>query len=252
MLYVEDLIGPDTVNTMPLETVRAFQDHGEVRDTLTEGVDEAHALLDDLAAAGVDYDDVVATLEDEGVQKFSESFDELREGITAKLRRRRRAPVTEAANPLAQGLGVRRQPDPCVLVVFGASGDLTKRKLLPALYSLAFRGLLPERFAVVGVARSEQTTRQFVDRDAAGGEAVRPRPVPAPTCSSRSPRGCATSPPTSRTTPARTGSARCSTSSTRRGGRAATGSTTSPSRRRRSPSSCARSGSGASARAGRG
>ena len=67
-----------------------------------------------------------------------------------------------AANPLAQGLGVRRQPDPCALVVFGASGDLTKRKLLPALYSLAFRGLLPERFAVVGVARSEQTTRQFV------------------------------------------------------------------------------------------
>ena len=66
------------------------------------------------------------------------------------------------ANPLAQGLGVRRQPDPCVLVVFGASGDLTKRKLLPALYSLAFRGLLSERFAVVGVARSEQTTRQFV------------------------------------------------------------------------------------------
>ena len=70
--------------------------------------------------------------------------------------------MPQAANPLAQGLGVRRQPDPCALVVFGASGDLTKRKLLPALYSLAFRGLLPKRFAVVGVARSEQTTRQFV------------------------------------------------------------------------------------------
>ena len=86
VLYVEDLIGPETVNTMPLETVRAFQDHGEVRDTLTEGVHEAHALLDELAAAGVDYDDVVATLEDEGVQKFSASFDELRAGITEKLR----------------------------------------------------------------------------------------------------------------------------------------------------------------------
>jgi transaldolase len=85
VLYVEELIGPDTVNTMPLETVRAFQDHGEVRDTLTEGLDEAHALLDELAAAGVDYDDVVATLETEGVQKFSDSFDELRQGITAKL-----------------------------------------------------------------------------------------------------------------------------------------------------------------------
>jgi transaldolase len=85
VLYVEELIGPETVNTMPIETVRAFQDHGEVRDTLTEGVEESHALLDELAAAGVDYDDVVATLEDEGVRKFSDSFDELREGISAKL-----------------------------------------------------------------------------------------------------------------------------------------------------------------------
>jgi len=65
-------------------------------------------------------------------------------------------------NPLAAGLGIRRKPDPCAVVVFGASGDLTKRKLFPALYALAFRGLLPDRFAVVGVARSEQTTRQFL------------------------------------------------------------------------------------------
>jgi transaldolase len=85
VLYVEELIGPDVVNTMPLETVKAFQDHGEVRDTLAEGVDEAHALLDELAAAGVDYDDVVATIEDEGVEKFSDSFDELRQGIRDKL-----------------------------------------------------------------------------------------------------------------------------------------------------------------------
>jgi glucose-6-phosphate 1-dehydrogenase len=67
-----------------------------------------------------------------------------------------------AANPLAQGLGLRRTPDPCALVVFGASGDLTQRKIFPALYALAYRGLLPEGFAVVGVARSEQTTRQFL------------------------------------------------------------------------------------------
>jgi transaldolase len=70
---------------MPAETIRAFQDHGEVRDTLTEGVDEARALLEELASAGVDYEDVVETLEREGVQKFSDSFDELRKGITAKL-----------------------------------------------------------------------------------------------------------------------------------------------------------------------
>ena len=84
VLYVEELIGPDTVNTMPLETVEAFQDHGVVRDTLTEDVDDAHGLLRELEAAGIDYDDVTDTLEREGVQKFSESFAHLLEGFEAK------------------------------------------------------------------------------------------------------------------------------------------------------------------------
>jgi glucose-6-phosphate 1-dehydrogenase len=66
------------------------------------------------------------------------------------------------ANPLAEGLGLRRRPDPCVVVIFGASGDLTRRKLFPALYALAYRRLLAERFAVVGVARTKQTTRAFL------------------------------------------------------------------------------------------
>ncbi len=84
VLYVEELIGPDTVNTMPFETIVAFQDHGESRETLTEGIAEARALLDELAAAGVDYDDVTETLEREGVQKFSDSFASLLSGIDAK------------------------------------------------------------------------------------------------------------------------------------------------------------------------
>ena len=84
VLYVEDLIGQDTVNTMPLETISAFQDHGVVRDTLTEGVDEANGLLPELEAAGIDYDDVTETLEHEGVQKFSDSFAHLLSGIDAK------------------------------------------------------------------------------------------------------------------------------------------------------------------------
>jgi transaldolase len=84
VLYVEELIGPNTVNTMPLETIRAFQDHGEIADTLEQGVDEARELLVELERAGVDYDDVTATLEREGVQKFSDSFAELLEGIRAK------------------------------------------------------------------------------------------------------------------------------------------------------------------------
>ena len=84
VLYVEELIGPNTVNTMPFETIAAFQDHGISRETLTEGVDEAHALLRDLESAGIDYDDVTATLESEGVQKFSDSFATLLAGIDAK------------------------------------------------------------------------------------------------------------------------------------------------------------------------
>jgi transaldolase len=84
VLYVEDLVGPNTVNTMPFETIAAFQDHGVVADTLVEGLDEARALLEELSAAGVDYDDVTATLEAEGVQKFADSFESLLAGIRAK------------------------------------------------------------------------------------------------------------------------------------------------------------------------
>ena len=85
VLYVEELIGPHTVNTMPEETIKAFQDHGEVRgDTVLDGVDDAHRLLDQLASVGIDYDDVVLTLEKEGVEKFSDSFAELLDGVRAK------------------------------------------------------------------------------------------------------------------------------------------------------------------------
>src|SRR5207244_5484104 len=74
VMYVEELIGPETVNTMPEETIRAFQDHGVVEDTLEKGIKKARKLLDELASVGVDYDDVVLTLEEEGVQKFPDSF----------------------------------------------------------------------------------------------------------------------------------------------------------------------------------
>jgi transaldolase len=84
VLYVEELIGPETVDTMPEETIEAFQDHGEVVPTLEQGIDDAKRLFAELAAAGVDYDDVVRVLEEEGVQKFSDSFSELLDGISAK------------------------------------------------------------------------------------------------------------------------------------------------------------------------
>jgi glucose-6-phosphate 1-dehydrogenase len=81
------------------------------------------------------------------------------------------AAVELEENPLLEGLQLRRRPEPCAVVIFGASGDLTQRKLIPALYSLAVRRLLPDRFAVVGVARSKETSDQFRARMRAALEA---------------------------------------------------------------------------------
>jgi transaldolase len=83
-IYVEELIGADTVNTMPEETIRDFQDHGKPAPRLEMGLAEARRLLDQLAAAGVDYDELTETLEREGVEKFSASFDELRQALGEK------------------------------------------------------------------------------------------------------------------------------------------------------------------------
>ena len=84
VLYVEELIGPATVDTMPEETIDAFQDHGKVALTLEADLDEAKQVFERVAEAGVDYDDVVVTLEQEGVEKFADSFRELLDGVKAK------------------------------------------------------------------------------------------------------------------------------------------------------------------------
>jgi transaldolase len=83
-LYVEELVGPDTVNTMPRETIEAVQDHGRVERTLDRDVEGARRTLEALAEAGIDYDDVVETLEREGVEKFAKSFRELFADLEAK------------------------------------------------------------------------------------------------------------------------------------------------------------------------
>ena len=84
VVYVEELVGPETVNTMPRETVEAVLDHGRVERTLDRDVDEARHTLERFAEAGIDYDDVVEVLEREGVQKFADSFKELIGGVAAK------------------------------------------------------------------------------------------------------------------------------------------------------------------------
>jgi transaldolase len=86
VMYVEELIAPGVVNTMPEPTIHAFADHGEVKpDQVTGAYAQAQQVLDDLAALGIDYDDVVATLEREGVEKFAASWGELLDGVTKSL-----------------------------------------------------------------------------------------------------------------------------------------------------------------------
>ena len=84
-IYVEELVGPETVNTMPRELVEAVLDHGDIRgNTIEEDLDGARKVFDDLKAAGVDYDDVSETLEREGVEKFAKSFKELFSDVESK------------------------------------------------------------------------------------------------------------------------------------------------------------------------
>ena len=84
LLYVDGLIGPDTVNTMPDQTVEAFLDHGTLRRTVDADPEAARATLSELSEVGVDLDDVTALLESEGVAAFAKSFDELQERLAQK------------------------------------------------------------------------------------------------------------------------------------------------------------------------
>jgi transaldolase len=94
VMYVEELAGPDTVNTMPTSTLEAFMDHGEVRSSspIEEDLDEARSLIEKLREVGVDYEEITETLEKEGVQLFADSFDELLEVIRNKSRQVVRQP----------------------------------------------------------------------------------------------------------------------------------------------------------------
>jgi transaldolase/glucose-6-phosphate isomerase len=77
ILYVQEMIGPDTVNTIPPATLDAFRDHGQPRETLTEGVDEAKQVMQDFAATGISIDAITDKLTDDGVRLFEEAFDKL-------------------------------------------------------------------------------------------------------------------------------------------------------------------------------
>ena len=189
-MYVTDLVVANTVNTMPEKTMQAFADHGEVQGDMVSGTEtEAQQVMDDLAAVGISYDDVVDVLEREGVEKFEASWHELVETVqtaldeakqgkddpgagrpgsrtvesTTPLLRRRTRMRRVHANPLRdpQDRRLPRIAGPCVLVIFGVTGDLSTKKLMPAVYDLANRGLLPPGFALVGFARRDWEHQDF-------------------------------------------------------------------------------------------
>jgi transaldolase/glucose-6-phosphate isomerase len=107
ILYVEELIGPDTVNTMPPSTVDAFRDHGVPRASLEENVDEASRVMQDLARAGISMTAVTDQLTDEGVKLFADAFDKLLAAVEKTAKGPSRAP----ASPAVQRFSYRMPQD---------------------------------------------------------------------------------------------------------------------------------------------
>ena len=93
VVYVEELIGPDTINTMPQQTLAAFKEHGEVRDSLLENVAGAEEVMRQLAAVGIDMDRVTAELQVDGVKIFADSIGKLKEEIEKKIEKLRAGDV---------------------------------------------------------------------------------------------------------------------------------------------------------------
>ena len=172
-LYVTELVAPNTVNTMPEKTIDAVADHGVITgDTVTGTADEAQEVFDKLTAVGIDLPDVFKVLEDEGVEKFEKSWLELLDATQEQLdAANEMTPVTDKGastdadwrNPLRDKRDKRmpRIPGPCGVVIFGVTGDLATKKLMPAIYDLANRGLLPANFALVGFARRDWADEDF-------------------------------------------------------------------------------------------
>ncbi len=101
-IYVDTLIGPDTVNTVPPATLDAFRDHGTASLTITRGLEEAQTLFAELEAAGISMQQVTQELEDEGVKSFADSFKTLLDAIED-----RRKPAVSSLGPLADSVAMR-------------------------------------------------------------------------------------------------------------------------------------------------
>jgi transaldolase len=99
--YIEPLIGPDTINTAPLETLDAYRDHGEPKARLEQDVTEAYWVLRRLPELGIIIDSVTRQLEDEGVEKFNRPFDKLMETLAQRCC----DPTGTRATPVAALIG---------------------------------------------------------------------------------------------------------------------------------------------------
>ena len=122
-------------------------DHGVPRLTIEEDLDGARGILAALREAGVDLTRVTDKLEQDGVAAFKKSFDDLsRQSRGKEIRVRRHGTITMTQtvlepNPLQESIRLEKIPEPCVMVIFGASGDLTRRKLIPAIFDLEAAGV---------------------------------------------------------------------------------------------------------------
>lgn len=86
--YVEPLIGKDTINTLPMETIDAFRDHGKVADTITKDIDSANKAMEDLKNLGIDIDTITQRLENEGIEKFNKAYEQLLKSIADQKRKK--------------------------------------------------------------------------------------------------------------------------------------------------------------------
>ena len=148
MKYVEALIGRETVNTMPRETLDAYRDHGHPQPRLSDDVERAAWVLERLADLGLHIDDLTQQLENEGVAKFNQPFDEL-------LQTLERAVPRHVSHELQRAF---RADDFCDLRRWRRS-DLAQARP-PCSICLCDRSM-PERFAVIGVDRVDLSNEEY-------------------------------------------------------------------------------------------
>jgi glucose-6-phosphate isomerase len=165
VLYVDELIGPDTVNTLPPHTLSAFRDHGVVAVTLTRGVDQARARVQQLAEMGIDLDAITEQLQEDGVAAFAKSFDALMSSIAEKRERL----LADGKQPSAS-LGAHQS------TVDQALERMVHEKVIPRIWAHDHTVWKPDPTEItnrLGWLHISETMLDHVDRLAALGDAAR-------------------------------------------------------------------------------